>query len=100
MTDTTELHLCHRCLVRLEASAGGVDLPRRVRETLQSRGLGERTRIVPAPCLGRCPTGQVTVLVIPDSTGRGSHSTLIDPERDGEDLVAHLEAKLRRAPRP
>lgn len=98
--DPIELHMCHRCIVRLDASAGGVDLPRRVRETLKSRGLGERTLLIPSGCLGHCPTGRVTVLVIPDSTGRGSHAKLIEPERDGEDLAEHLERGPARAARP
>ncbi|MCP3136395.1 (2Fe-2S) ferredoxin domain-containing protein [Pyxidicoccus xibeiensis] len=87
--EPTELHVCHRCLVRLDASAGGVDLPRRLKEALCARGLTERTRVLPSGCLGHCPKGRVSVLVLPDG-GTAAHVQLIDPEKDGEDLAEHL----------
>jgi hypothetical protein len=93
--EPTELHVCHRCLVRLDASAGGVDLPRRLRETLAARGLAQSTRVIPSGCLGVCPKGRVSVLVLPDP-GPGAHVQLIDPEKDGEDLAEHLA----RSPSP
>jgi hypothetical protein len=95
--DPIELHLCHRCLMRLPVDAGGVDLPRRVRQALQAHGLADRTQLIPASCLGHCPTDKVTVLVVPDATARGTHAKLIDPREDGEDLARHLEEKLPRA---
>lgn len=88
--EPTELHVCHRCLVRLEASAGGVDLPRRLREALAGRGLAERTRVIASGCLGECPRGLVSVLVLPDS-GSGAHVQLIDPAKDGADLAEHVD---------
>lgn len=94
--DPIELHLCHRCLMRLPVDAGGVDLPRRVREALKAHGLADKTQLIPASCLGHCPTGMVTVLVVPDSTARGTHAKLIDPKEDGEDLAKHLDAQLAR----
>jgi (2Fe-2S) ferredoxin len=97
--ELTELHVCHRCLVRLDASAGGVDLPRRLKATLAARGLAASTRVIPAGCLGHCPQGRVTVLVSPES-GRGAHAQLIDPEKDGEDLAEHLSRGRSRAARP
>jgi hypothetical protein len=87
--EPTELHVCHRCLVRLDASAGGVDLPRRLKETLSVRGLSGSTVVIPSGCLGYCPKGRVSVLVLPGS-GTGAHVQLIDPEKDGEDLAEHL----------
>ncbi|WP_164017924.1 (2Fe-2S) ferredoxin domain-containing protein [Pyxidicoccus trucidator] len=87
--EPTELHVCHRCLVRLDASAGGVDLPRRLKEALRARGLAGSTRVISADCLGYCPKGRVSVLVLPDG-GTGAHVQLIDPEKDGEDLAEHL----------
>ncbi|AKQ69615.1 hypothetical protein A176_006527 [Myxococcus hansupus] len=87
--EPTELHVCHRCLVRLDASAGGVDLPRRVRESLAGRGLTERTRVIASGCLGECPRGRVSVLVIPGG-GTGAHIHIIDPAKDGEDLAEHV----------
>lgn len=87
--EPTELHVCHRCLVRLDASAGGVDLPRRLKQALSVRGLAERTRVISSDCLGHCPMGRVSVLVLPDG-GTGAHVQLIDPEKDGEDLAEHL----------
>lgn len=95
----TELHVCHRCLVRLDASAGGVDLPRRLRETLAARGLALATRIIPSGCLGVCPQGRVSVLVLPDE-GPDARVQLIDPERDGEDLAELLAPPPSPAPRP
>ncbi|MFP2926072.1 hypothetical protein ACLESO_12800 [Pyxidicoccus sp. 3LG] len=88
-SEPTELHVCHRCLVRLDASAGGVDLPRRLKETLSARALAGSTRVLPSGCLGYCPKGRVSVLVLPDG-GTGAHVQLIDPEKDGEDLAEHL----------
>ncbi|GHG86708.1 hypothetical protein [Comamonas sp. JC664] len=93
--EPTELHVCHRCLVRLDASAGGVDLPRRVRESLAARGLTERTRVIASGCLGECPRSRVSVLVIPEG-GTGAHLQLIDPAKDGEDLAEHVD-RLPRA---
>jgi hypothetical protein len=87
--EPTELHVCHRCLVRLDASAGGVDLPRRLKEALSAHGLAGSTVVIPSGCLGYCPMGRVSVLVLPGS-GAGAHVQLIDPEKDGEDLVEHL----------
>jgi predicted metal-binding protein len=88
MQEPTELHVCHRCLVRLDASAGGVDLPRRLKTALRARGLDRRTVVIPSGCLGHCPQGRVTVLVSPEAGG--AHVQLIDPEKDGEDLAEHL----------
>lgn len=87
--EPTELHVCHRCLVRLDASAGGVDLPRRLKQALAARGLATATVVIPSGCLGYCPKARVSVLVLPGS-GTGAHVQLIDPEKDGEDLVEHL----------
>lgn len=98
--DPIELHLCHRCLMRLPVDAGGVDLPRRVREALRAHGLADRTQLIPASCLGHCPTGKVTVLVVPDATARGTHAKLIDPKADGEDLAEHLCQGLAKAGPP
>jgi predicted metal-binding protein len=95
----TELHVCHRCLVRLDTSAGGADLPRRIRETLSAHGLAQATRLIPSGCLGVCPQGRVSVLILPDE-GPGAHVQLIDPEKDGEDLAEHLERSPSPAPRP
>ncbi|QSQ20862.1 (2Fe-2S) ferredoxin domain-containing protein [Pyxidicoccus parkwayensis] len=94
-----ELHVCHRCLVRLDASAGGVDLPRRLKDTLAERGLSGSTLVIPAGCFGYCPQGRVSVLVSP-SNGRGAHVQLIDPEKDGEDLVEHLARLPKPTARP
>jgi len=88
----TELHVCHRCLVRLDASAGGVDLPRRLREALAGRGLAERTRVMASGCLGECPVGLVSVRVLPEG-GAGEQLQLIDPARDGEDLAEQLRQR-------
>jgi predicted metal-binding protein len=84
------LEVCHRCLVRLPTQVGGADLPRRLREALAARGLSERARVLPSACMGYCPQGLVSVLVVPHSSGRGTHPKLIDPERDGEDLAEHV----------
>ncbi|HZI10565.1 MAG TPA: hypothetical protein VE153_09205 [Myxococcus sp.] len=97
--EPTELHVCHRCLVRLDASAGGVDLPRRLRETLAARGLAQATRVIASGCLGVCPVGRVSVLVLPDE-GPGAHVQLIDPGKDGEDLAEHLARSPSPAPPP
>lgn len=92
-----ELEVCHRCLVRLPTSAGGLDLPRRIREALASRGLSERTRVLASGCLGYCPRGLVSVAVsVPSGE---ACSFFIDPERDGEDLAARvveLESRVTR----
>ncbi|MCK8499169.1 MULTISPECIES: (2Fe-2S) ferredoxin domain-containing protein [Myxococcus] len=85
----TELHVCHNCMVRLDSSLGGVDLPRRIREAVAARGLGPTTRVFSSGCLGECPLGLVTVLVLPPS-GTGSSLQLIDAAKDGEDLAERL----------
>ncbi|NVJ17417.1 (2Fe-2S) ferredoxin domain-containing protein [Myxococcus sp. AM010] len=89
--EPTELHVCHCCLMRLEVSAGGVDLPGRLQAALACRGLAERTRVMESGCLGECPEGLVSVMVLPDS-GSGAHVQLIDPAKDGADLAEHVAA--------
>ncbi|XXF78635.1 hypothetical protein P2318_02440 [Myxococcaceae bacterium GXIMD 01537] len=84
------LQVCHRCLIRLPTRAGGADLPRRIREALAARGQAERARVLPSACMGYCPQGLVSVLVVPRADGSGTHPRFIDPERDGEDLAAHV----------
>ncbi|WP_233595828.1 hypothetical protein [Corallococcus sp. CA031C] len=98
--DPTEVHLCYRCLVRLPVEAGGADLPRRVREALKTHGLAGETQLIPASCLGHCPTGLVTTLVVPDATAKGTHAKLIDPLADGEDLAKHLLQVRAKVGRP
>ncbi|RYZ40769.1 MAG: hypothetical protein EOO71_14785 [Myxococcaceae bacterium] len=98
--DPTEVHLCYRCLTRLPVEAGGADLPRRVREALKTHGLARQTQLIPASCLGHCPTGLVTTLVVPDATAKGTHAKLIDPLADGEDLAKHLLQVRSKVGRP
>ncbi|NOJ90512.1 (2Fe-2S) ferredoxin domain-containing protein [Myxococcus xanthus] len=88
-SEPTELHVCHCCLMRLDTSAGGVDLPNRLREALAGRGLAERTRMVESGCLGECPEGRVTVMVVPAGDAE-AHVQLIDPAKDGADLAEHV----------
>ncbi|HLL02994.1 MAG TPA: hypothetical protein VK539_20610 [Myxococcaceae bacterium] len=85
-----QLKLCYRCLVRLDAGLGGADLPRRVRETLAAHGLADRARVSPTGCLAYCPQGLVSVMIRRPDALDETHVKLIDPERDGEDLVEHL----------
>ncbi|MCP3098317.1 (2Fe-2S) ferredoxin domain-containing protein [Myxococcus sp. K15C18031901] len=98
-SEPTEVHVCHNCRVRLDPSLGGVDLPRRIREALHKRGLAITTRVLSSGCLGECPRGLVTVLVIPPG-GRGAHAELIDAAKDGEDLAELLGREAARAGRP
>jgi predicted metal-binding protein len=85
-----ELKLCYRCIVRLDTSLGGADLPRRIRETLAAHGLEGRLRVGPTGCLAYCPKGLVSVMIRRPDALEETHVKLIDPERDGEDLVEHL----------
>ncbi len=85
-----QLKLCYRCLVRLEPGQGGSDLPRRIRETLSAHGYQGRAHVGPTGCLGYCPRGLVSVMVRREDALDDTHVRLIDPERDGEDLVEHL----------
>jgi predicted metal-binding protein len=88
---TIQLKMCYRCLMRLDAGMGGADLPRRIREKLSEHGLQGRTRLGPTGCLSYCPEGRVSVMVRPEYALGETHVKLIDPERDGEDLVEHLK---------
>lgn len=94
-TGDIQLKLCYRCLVRLDTSMGGADLPRRLRETLSAHGLQGRARVGPTGCLGYCPKGLVSVMVRREDALEDTHVRLIDPERDGEDLVEHLMQAVR-----
>ncbi|WP_257462843.1 hypothetical protein [Archangium lipolyticum] len=89
-SDSREIQaqVCHRCLMRLETSAGGVDLPRRIRATLARHGCDERVRVSLTGCLGWCPVGRVSVQLFRD--GQASDVVLVDPARDGEELLSHL----------
>ncbi len=100
MTDSnsreTQVQVCQRCLMRLEPSAGGVDLPRRIRVTLAGHGGAEHVRVRLTGCLGYCPNGQVSVQLFCD--GAVSEVVLIDPERDGAELIAHLPCPSTETP--
>jgi hypothetical protein len=74
--------------MRLEPSAGGVDLPRRIRVTLAGHGHAEQVHVSLTGCLGYCPNGQVTVQLLGD--GEVSEVVLLDPEGDGAELLTHL----------
>jgi hypothetical protein len=90
----TQAQVCHRCLMRLETSAGGVDLPRRIRATLAARG--EAVRVSLTGCLGWCPVGRVSVQLRRE--GRFLEVVLLDPERDGAELLAHLSCPSVETP--
>ncbi|HZH76736.1 MAG TPA: (2Fe-2S) ferredoxin domain-containing protein [Archangium sp.] len=84
----TQAQVCQRCLMRLETSAGGVDLPRRIRATLAEHGCDAQVRVRLTGCLGYCPRGQVSVQLY--RGGEVSEVVLLDPERNGAELIAHL----------
>lgn len=90
----TQAQVCHRCLMRLETSAGGVDLPRRIRATLAAQG--ESVRVDLTGCLGWCPVGRVSVQL--RRAGELSDVVLLDPARDGAELLAHLSCPSAETP--
>jgi hypothetical protein len=90
----TQAQVCHRCLMRLETSAGGVDLPRRIRATLA--GHGEAVRVELTGCLGWCPVGLVSVQLRRE--GQVSDVVLLDPARNGAELLAHLPCPSAETP--
>jgi hypothetical protein len=90
----TQAQVCHRCLMRLETSAGGVELPRRIRATLA--GHGESVRVDLTGCLGWCPVGRVSVQLRRD--GQVSEVVVVDPARDGAELIAHLPCPSAETP--
>lgn len=92
----TQAQVCHRCLMRLDTSAGGVDLPRRIRATLASQEGAERVRVSLTGCLGYCPVGRVSVQLF--RAGEVSDVVLVDPARDGAELIAHLPCPSTEAP--
>ena len=96
--DSQETHaqVCHRCLMRLDASMGGVDLPRRIRATLTEDGGGGRVRVSLTGCLGWCPVGRVSVQLF--RAGGASEVVLLDPARNGEELIAHLPCPSAETP--
>lgn len=93
MSDTgrVAVHVCHECLVRLPASLGGVDLPRRIRGTLAAAGL--TTPVLASGCFGVCPPGQVAVCLGEDGLGPAGGEPLwvLAPERDGAELPGLLQ---------
>ncbi|PTL84379.1 hypothetical protein [Vitiosangium sp. GDMCC 1.1324] len=92
----TRAQVCHRCLMRLDTSAGGVELPRRIRDTLAGQGCAGHVRVSLTGCLGWCPVGRVSVLLVTE--GEVSEVVLIDPARDGAELLAHLPCPSSEAP--
>jgi dienelactone hydrolase len=89
-----QAQVCHRCLLRLETSAGGVDLPRRIRATLAAQG--ESVRVDLTGCLGWCPVGRVSVQLRRE--GQVSDVVLLDPARDGAELLTHLACPSAETP--
>ena len=92
----TQAQVCHRCLMRLETSAGGVDLPRRIRDTLAGQGCAGPVRVSLTGCLGYCPVGLVSVQL--RRNGEVSDVVLLDPARDGAELLAHLSCPSSETP--
>ncbi|WNG43476.1 hypothetical protein F0U60_04715 [Archangium minus] len=92
----TQAQVCHRCLLRLETSAGGVDLPRRIRDTLAAQGCAESVRVSLTGCLGYCPVGLVSVQL--RRNGEFLDVVLIDPARDGAELLTHLSCPSSETP--
>ncbi|HEX8438682.1 (2Fe-2S) ferredoxin domain-containing protein [Archangium sp.] len=92
----TQAQVCQRCLMRLDTSAGGVDLPRRIRATLAAREGTEHVRVSLTGCLGYCPVGRVSVQLFRD--GEASDVVLVDPERNGAELISHLPCPSTEAP--
>jgi hypothetical protein len=90
----TQAQVCHRCLMRLETSAGGVDLPRRIRATLAAQG--EAVRVSLTGCLGWCPVGRVSVQLRRDR--QLSEVVLLDPARDGAELLTLLACPSAETP--
>jgi hypothetical protein len=82
----TQAQVCHRCLMRLETGAGGVDLPRRLRDTLVGQGCAVRVSLT--GCLGYCPVGRVSVQL--RHAGEFAEVVFLDPERDGAELLTLL----------
>jgi hypothetical protein len=80
--------------MRLETGAGGVDLPRRIRATLAAQG--ESIRVDLTGCLGWCPVGLVSVQLRRE--GQLSDVVLLDPARDGAELLAHLACPSAETP--
>ena len=44
-----ELKVCYRCIVRLDTSLGGADLPRRLRQALAAHGEGRVVALAADP---------------------------------------------------
>jgi len=82
--------------MRLEPSAGGVDLPRRIRVMLAGHGCAEQVRVSLTGCLGYCPNGQVSAQLL--RNGEVSEVVLLDPERDGAELLPHLPCPSTETP--
>jgi hypothetical protein len=91
-----QAQVCQRCLMRLETSAGGVDLPRRIRATLAAHEGAGGVRVSLTGCLGYCPVGRVSVQLRRD--GLLADVVLVDPARDGEDLLSHLACPSAETP--
>ncbi|WP_434386124.1 (2Fe-2S) ferredoxin domain-containing protein [Melittangium boletus] len=90
------LQVCHRCLMRLPPRAGGVDLPRRLRETLGPHSPTKSVAVSLTGCMGLCPEGRVSVRWLGGPTA--SEVGGIDPMKDGVELVAHLRGRAPEEP--
>ena len=90
----THAQVCQRCLMRLDTSAG--DLPRRIRATLTRYGSGGGVRVSLTGCLGWCPVGRVSVQLFRARVA--SEVVLLDPARNGEELIAHLPCPSAETP--
>jgi hypothetical protein len=90
----TQAQVCHRCLMRLETSAGGVELPRRIRDTLA--GQGHPVRVSLTGCLGYCPVGRVSVQL--RHAGECMDVLLLDPARDGAEILTLLPDSSTETP--
>ncbi len=82
--------VCRKCFKRAELDDKGVG--KRLGKALRKRRNDKQLRVAETNCLGLCPKGGITVVLLADQAGGRTLARVVPADRGDERLVALLAA--------